>query len=262
MTLVNAAIVPHSPILIPTIGRENFDSVKNTKNALEELEKEIYQHNIDTIIILSSPHENISDNYLINHSPNLIAKFESFGDMETKLEFKNDLELGYKIRERTETTFGVNLTSENELSHNFSVPLYYLSKHLKNLLILPISYSKQTYQNHFEFGRVIRKIINESNKRIIVIATGDLSHKLTKEAPGGFSNKAKDFDNLILKTIKNRKLDKLTKIDTKVVKEAEECILNSLVLLAGILDKTNYKSNILSYEFPFGVGYLVANLII
>jgi len=179
-----------------------------------------------------------------------------------KLEFKNDLELGYKIRERTETTFGVNLTSENELSHNFSVPLYYLSKHLKNLLILPISYSKQTYQNHFEFGRVIRKIINESNKRIIVIATGDLSHKLTKEAPGGFSNKAKDFDNLILKTIKNRKLDKLTKIDTKVVKEAEECILNSLVLLAGILDKTNYKSNILSYEFPFGVGYLVANLII
>lgn len=43
--------------------------------------------------------------------------------------------------------------------------------------------------------------------------------------------------------------------------EAGECGLRSFSFLLGILEesKINWKPEVLSYEGPFGVGYLVAN---
>jgi len=43
--------------------------------------------------------------------------------------------------------------------------------------------------------------------------------------------------------------------------EAGECGLRSFSFLLGILEeaKIDWKAEILSYEAPFGVGYLVAN---
>jgi len=45
--------------------------------------------------------------------------------------------------------------------------------------------------------------------------------------------------------------------------EAGECGLRSICFMLGILDaaKIKWKANIISYEGPFGVGYLVADLI-
>ena len=42
-----------------------------------------------------------------------------------------------------------------------------------------------------------------------------------------------------------------------LIAEAGECGLKSIVILLGILDGINYKPRLLSYEGPFGVGYLV-----
>ena len=55
MALVFAAITPHPPILIPTIGKDKLEALEKTKTALEQLEQDLYITKPDLIFIIS-PH--------------------------------------------------------------------------------------------------------------------------------------------------------------------------------------------------------------
>ncbi len=262
MPLIFGAIAPHPPILIPAIGQENLESIKKTKEALEELEQELYHAKPDTVIIIS-PHGQLMDEaFTMNHSPVLKGNFKAFGDLETKLEFKNNLGLAYKIRESVETKIPLILTSDEELDHGTLVPLHYLTQHLKEVSIIPLGFSMLERQAHFQFGQEIRKVLNHSNERVAVIASGDLSHRLTQDAPAGYSAKGKKFDETLIKLLKEKKIDEILSLDKSLIEEAGECGYRSILILLGIFGQLNYKFKILSYEGPFGVGYLVANMVI
>ena len=49
-------------------------------------------------------------------------------------------------------------------------------------------------------------------------------------------------------------------LDKVLTENAAECGLRSILILLGILNHIKFQTKILSYEAPFGVGYLVANL--
>jgi len=103
------------------------------------------------------------------------------------------------------------------------------------------------------------KIFKQTNKRVAFIASGDMSHCLQKGAPGGFSPQGEIFDKKVVEIIKNNDLKSLLKLDEALVEQSGECGLRSLCVLGGLLDEYQYTPEILSYEAPFGVGYLVAN---
>jgi len=48
-------------------------------------------------------------------------------------------------------------------------------------------------------------------------------------------------------------------IDPHLVEEAGECGYRSIIILLGALSGLSWQPEILSYEGPFGVGYLVIN---
>ena len=48
-------------------------------------------------------------------------------------------------------------------------------------------------------------------------------------------------------------------LDKKLIYDAGECGLKSILILEGIMDKIRYTPRLFSYEGPFGVGYLVMN---
>ena len=102
-------------------------------------------------------------------------------------------------------------------------------------------------------------MLSEKNKKIAVIASGDLSHCVTKDAPAGYSPRGKEFDEKLVELITNKNITGILKIDQGLIEEAGECGLRSIMILLGLLERINYTPEILSYEAPFGVGYLVAN---
>jgi len=259
MPLIFGAICPHPPLLIPEIGRENLKLIGLTVTSLKSLEAGLYQANPETIIIITPHGELLKESFTINHSPKLKVDFEKFGDLTTKLAFDNNLGLGYQIREKLETKLPVILTTDAKLDHGAGVPLYYLAQKLKNIKIIPIGYSLLNRKKHYEFGQKIRKIIDQSNERVAVIASGDLSHRLTSEAPAGYSEKGFEFDQLLVKLLKEKKIDKILKMNKSLIDEAGECGYRSILILLGIFHELNYRIEVLSYEGPFGVGYLVAN---
>ncbi|MFA5128628.1 MAG: AmmeMemoRadiSam system protein B [Patescibacteria group bacterium] len=258
--LTFAAITPHPPILIPTIGRENTKIIKKTAEAMEELEKKLFEAKPDIIIVISPHGVLLPDAFSINLNPEYVSNLEEFGDFSTKIKFKTNTALAFRIKELMEDkNIPLTLTSNVFLDHGVVVPLYFLTKRLSKVSILPISYSLLDFKTNFNFGDILKEIILNEDKKIAVIASGDLSHCLTKDAPAGYSPRGKEFDDKLIELITNKNTAGILKLDTDLVEKAGECGLRSILILLGLLERINYTPEILSYEGPFGVGYLVAN---
>jgi AmmeMemoRadiSam system protein B len=124
---------------------------------------------------------------------------------------------------------------------------------------VPISYSLLDYSRHIEFGEALKNLIANTPERIAVIASGDMSHCLSQEAPGGFATEGKIFDESIIKLLSANDLTGLFSLNPKLIEGAGECGFRSLLILLGIIKNINWRADILSYEAPFGVGYLTVN---
>ncbi len=257
--LVFSAICPHPPLLIPTIGKGNIDKIKDTVKAMKDLEKELYASKPDVIVIISPHGDIIPDAFSIILNSDYTIDFEDFGDFKTQLEFKSSPKLSLRIKERVEDHLPLVLSSTDKLDHGVGVPLYYLTQHLKNIPIIPVYYSLLDYEKHFEFGVLLKKEIAKSQKRVAVIASGDLSHCLTKDAPAGYSPEGEEFDNKLIELLQEKDYKNILKMDNNFVEKAAECGLRSIIILLGIIDHYKHDIEIMSYEWPFGVGYLVAN---
>ncbi|MFN3301595.1 MAG: AmmeMemoRadiSam system protein B [Patescibacteria group bacterium] len=258
MSLVFSSICPHPPIIIPTIGQENLPLVKKTIESMEKLEKKFFEAKPEITIIIS-PHGVIyADAFSINFSESYAGNFRQFGDFVTNLKFNPDLEFLHHIKERLENKLPVVLVREENLDHGSLVPLYYLMKNIQTKIV-PIGYSFLDYKTHLEFGRILKEEISLSKKKIAVIASGDLSHCLTPEAPGGYSPRAGIFDKRLIEFLKKKDIKGILEMDKSLIEEAGECGLRSFLILLGILEKIKVKPELYSYEAPFGVGYLVMN---
>lgn len=256
MSLVFSAIVPHSPFLVPTIGKENLLRLKATQSSFGRIEEDLYSSKAETIVIIS-PHGIIQSNsFTMNISPEFILNFDDFGDLVTRANLKGDIGLSHKIRERMETRAPLQLTSESKLDYGSGVPLYLLTKHLPQIKIIPIYYSGLDLEAHFKFGQLLKRELMVNKNRIALIASGDLSHKITKDAPAGYSPKAKKFDQKIIDLLLKRKTEDILKIKHSLISEISECGLKSIVVLLGVMGGIKCEPRLLSYEAPFGVGYL------
>lgn len=257
--LVFSAITPHPPILIPTIGQDSLEQIKKTKEAMQELARDFYVSQPGTVIIIS-PHGKLLENaFTLNTSPEFTVSFKQFGDLETELKFMGDVELAYQVKEALETEIPLQLISDPELDHGVGVPLYYLGQNTKNIKVVSLGYTSADLKTHFALGQELTEIIRQSPKRIAVVASGDLSHCLTKQAPAPYSPQGKKFDKKLIELLKEKEIDSILNLEPKFIQAAAECGLKSVVILLGVLSEFNYTPQILSYQGPFGVGYLVCN---
>jgi AmmeMemoRadiSam system protein B len=110
---------------------------------------------------------------------------------------------------------------------------------------------------HLEFGQAVSTAIEVSGRRTLFVASGDLSHRLTPDAPAGYSPRGKEFDERICQAFDQADADTLTHLPASLVNAAGECGYRSLLVLFGLLSGRQFQTRLLSYEGPFGVGYLV-----
>jgi len=257
--LIFASFTPHTPLLIPNIGKENLEHLSKTIKAIEKIEEDLAKAKPDTIIIFSGHHSFLTDHFIINFNAKYKGDFQEFSDLSTELFFKGDLILTNQIRDYIEDEVPLTLKSEENLEYGVIAPLFYLARNLPEVKIIPISYSLADKETHFKFGELLKNVIFESDKRIAVIAAGDLSHTIDKDSPGGYSEQGASYDQFLIDLLKNKDIKGILNIDNKIIEESKECSYRSLLMLLGVIHKINYEVNILSYEHPFGVGYLTVN---
>jgi len=267
-TIKAAYIFPHPPIIVPEVGRGNEQKAIGTIEAVKRASKDI-KNNVPSTIIITSPHAPMFRDYIyISDADKLIGGLEKFGSSSVNLSFKNNTKLVNNIiryargegiacgglDEKTRKRFDVS----EELDHGAVIPLYFIKREYSSFQIVHISSSMLPRDELYRFGNCIDKAVKDSEEEIVFIASGDLSHRLSHDAPYGFSPHGSEFDNLLIKSLTAFDTETLINIDDELCESAAQCGLNSFVIMLGALDRYDYEPEIYSYEGPFGVGYAVA----
>jgi len=256
-----AAISPHPPVIVPTVGSPaDLEKVQNTIKGMENLSMKFSEIKPETVILVS-PHGPVGLNYFTFLSDSsLCGNFQMFGDFKTELCFKNDLDFLEKVKEKfTPENIPVRMVKIGELDHGSLVPLFFLSQNYRNFRLVSIAYSFLDREEHFKFGKMLQKISLNYQGDVAFVASGDLSHRLIPGAPAGFSPYGKEFDRKLIDLIRRKDVKGILNFDPKFVEKAGECGYRSIIILLGFLDGLNWEPEIISYEGPFGVGYLVVN---
>ena len=109
-------------------------------------------------------------------------------------------------------------------------------------------------------GRALAAAAARLGKRIAVVASGDMSHRLTPDAPAGYDPRARQFDNEFIACLRRGAYGDLEHFDRKLQKLAGEDALDSTIVALAAVNWATTGHEVLSYEGPFGVGYGVAVL--
>lgn len=143
----------------------------------------------------------------------------------------------------------------------FNVPLHFLAPDFKGKLeqfLVDLEPPEFYFAEGKKFYQKIYRGLTPV--KLALIASGDMSHCLKKEGPYGFHPDGPKFDQKLIKALKHKNIETILKLD-EMYPEAGECGLRSFCFLLGILEASglNWQPEILSYEGPFGVGYLAVN---
>ena len=141
--------------------------------------------------------------------------------------------------------------------HATIVPLHFLALSPEvRLVVLSLSYLSA--EHHRRLGAIVASCAEELGRRVAFVASGDLSHRLTRDAPAGYSSRGADLDAAIVDGVRRGALNALSQLDPVLVEAGGECGLRSILALGGFCGADPLPTRVLSYEGPWGVGYLTA----
>lgn len=266
--LVGCALMPHPPIMVPEVGKDELAKIKNTVAAAEAAAQAIKSGNPHTVVLMTPHGPVFEDAASISIHPRLRGTLAAFGAPDVGLGFETDGLLVRHILRKAER-LGINVTELTEdlaktyrfslqLDHGALVPLYYLHKAGFKGQLVHISMGMLPYEEMYTFGKAVQAAAAMGDKRVAVIASGDLSHRLTPDAPAGYSPRGKEFDRLVVDALSQFDVKALLNIEPELIEEAGECGLRPIYFLLGVLGGLETDARVLSYEGPFGVGYAVA----
>jgi aromatic ring-opening dioxygenase LigB subunit len=259
MAIVFGAIVPHPPLLVPVIGGKRIGEVERTRSAMEKIAKDLKLKEVDVIIIFT-PHGAVSQVSLPVYTAHVFdGNFAGFGFARPRFAFKGEAALALQVvKTFEEANRPVSRISETLLDHGVMIPLYYLHEAGVDKPILPIAVVFRPLKELFEIGKLVASACEKNGKKIAVIGSADMSHRLTREAPSGFHPRGKEFDDKLVELVKKHAVEEIINFDPGLADDAGQDALWSIALLLGMLDGKDLKPEVFSYEGPFGVGYMVA----
>ncbi|MDR3258721.1 MAG: AmmeMemoRadiSam system protein A [Fusobacteriaceae bacterium] len=262
MAILGAFIVPHPPIILPQIGKGKEKDIQNTINGFNQISDIIAKLQPETIVLVS-PHSIMYSNYIhISPGKEASGNLEQFGVYDYNINVKYDdifVEALGTLAKNTGISAGTLGEKNPALDHGTIVPLDFINKKYQNYKLVRIGLSGLGSLEHYKFGKLITAASILLNRKIVFIASGDLSHKLKIEGPYGFSYEGPAFDKQVTDAMISGDFLKFLTFDESFCEKAAECGLRTFQIMAGALDEISVKSKLLSYEGPFGVGYGIAS---
>ncbi len=261
-------LAPHPPLLIPRVGGKQIEQVLQTKEALVQLAQTVVDVNPDVVVVISPHGPVFQDGIVVNFAPTAEGDFANFGVPEEKLQFLVDGLFAGAVQDEAEELevpiipLTIDLVKRFRLTtgldHGALVPLHYLKKAGWHGKIVPVTMGILPLDKLYSFGLAIQRAAQNLGRRVAVIASGDLSHRLSPDAPNGFNPRGQEFDAAITQALEAGDVVGLLEVTPELREEAGECGYRPLVMMAGAVDGYRLEPRLLSYEGPFGVGYAVA----
>lgn len=258
MGITAAFMVPHPPLIIPQVGGGQEQQIRHTTDSYHEIARGIGQLQPETIVLIS-PHQMMYTDYF-HISPGRKARgdFGRFRAGQVKLEASYDTDFVRRLcsaADKRNLSAGTLGEKDPSLDHGSMVPLYFVNQYWTDYQLVRIGLSGLPLTAHYELGEAIRETAEALNRKTIVIASGDLSHRLKEDGPYGYQKEGPEYDSRIMSVMEKGDFGKLLEFSEDFCEKAGECGHRSFTVMAGALDGTQVDAERLSYEGPFGVGY-------
>jgi AmmeMemoRadiSam system protein A/AmmeMemoRadiSam system protein B len=247
--------------MVPEVGREAIVEVRSSIEAMADLTARVIRSGAETVVIIS-PHAPLEpDAFVAYDGPQLYADFANFRAPAATVHAQLDDELLHQItRIATEQNLKTVRIRGFDLDHGTAVPLYFLQRNGWNGRVVALGYSFLPNEDHVRFGKCVRQAIEEVGRPVAFIASGDLSHRLKLEAPAGYNPEAHLFDEEVVDAIRSCATKRIVDLDPELRRTAGECGYRSMLVAIGVAHELEPSCEVINYEAPFGVGYLVAQL--
>ena len=258
MPILAAYMVPHPPMIVPQVGRGSEAQIEATTRAYETAAREIAALAPETIIV-SSPHAIMyADYFHISPGAGAEGSFRRFRAPEVSFRETYDTELVETVKRIAgERSFPAGTEGERDtsLDHGVMVPLWFIRQVCSGFRLVRIGLSGLPLTDHYEMGRILRQAVEETGRRAVYVASGDLSHKLQKYGPYGYAPEGPAYDERIMDVCGRGAFGELFDFDEDFCERAAECGHRSFVMMAGALDGVAVEAARLSHEDVTGVGY-------
>ncbi len=258
MGIIAGFMVPHPPLIVPDVGRGGEEAVRETIDAYEKVADEIAELKPETIVI-SSPHSVMYADYF-HISPGAHASGDFGGFRAPQVSFDVDYDERFAMQWANhaavaEIDAGVLGERDPSLDHGTMVPLYFITQKYTDFKLVRIGLSGFSLSTHYRMGQLVSTVADELDRRVVYVASGDLSHKLKDDGPYGFHPKGPEYDERIMDVMGRGDFDELMDFDEALCQHAAECGHRSFVMMAGALDGKAVKIEKLVHQDVTGVGY-------
>ncbi len=255
-------IAPHPPIMLDAVGGRDAARTRDSVDAMTEAADALGRFGPDTVVVMSPHSPSVSDAFVIDTAERYGGDLSRFGAPETALEYAGDPSFATSL---IATLAGAGVPTIDRgsvarlgsglLDHGVIVPMSFLDPEGR-WPIVSLSLSGLDMAAHRALGRAVARVADTLGLKVAFVASGDLSHRLSPDAPAGFAPGAERFDETVVELVEAGDLDGLASIDARLADMAGECGLRSFVTLSGAVPDAH--TRVLAYEAPWGVGYLTA----
>ena len=258
MPILAACMVPHPPLIIPSVGRGGEKEIRQTTDAYREVAGQIASLKPETIVI-TSPHSVMyADYFHISPGNGAQGSLAQFGAPQERFdetydtEFRNTL---CDLAKEKEFPAGMLGERDRQLDHATMVPLWFIRKEYNDFRIVRIGLSGLPLTDHYKLGQMIAQTAELVGRRTVIVASGDLSHKLQPHGPYGFAPEGPEYDARIMDVCGRAAFGELFDFEETFCDRAAECGHRSFVIMAGAFDGLGVKAEALSHQDVTGVGY-------
>jgi aromatic ring-opening dioxygenase LigB subunit len=270
MGIVYACIAPHGSEAIPKLAGDKLEAFSETRRGMEDLAKQMKKYDADTIII-ATPH-----GLRLDQTIGIVTSLYSAGDLTdngqtVSARFRCNRPLARKIYQAAKRAglpvVGANYGSSEgaascmPMDWGVLIPLWFLgAQEKKKPRIIIVTPSREIPLTQLvEFGKVMARTAEKAEKRIAFVASADQGHAHDKKGPYGFHPASKEYDELVIKAVKENNLKRILALDPKFVEDAKPDSLWQIAILEGVLEEVPMKARFVSYQVPTYFGLMCAD---
>jgi aromatic ring-opening dioxygenase LigB subunit len=276
--LVFACIAPHGWLLIPLVSGPDGAKAHTSRAAMEELGRRMEAAQPDTIVIME-PHSLLVEG-MISLLDSATVQGQSGGPTDLgapghgySMTFAVDQELNAAIaaEARSKGVPVVRVRNFREatplqIAWGTLTPLWYLGAAFPEVPKVVVASAGNLHgyaeggpgrfglgiprEDYIAFGRAVRCAAARTGRRLAFIASVDLGHRHTEDGPFGFDPAAAECDTIVVEAVRANALDRLLEIDAAQVDRGLTEAVEPLLALHGLLEGTDLRGEVLSYEVP------------
>ena len=253
-------LLPHPPIIVPEVGRERLEDCRATYEACRSLAQRLVGTRPERLFMVSPHSPRQGQAFGLWSGNRLSGDLGRFGASASGVELANDREMIEALQSATAVrdleTWSI---PSQPLDHGAVVPLWFLASAGWNGPTTIASLPRRATPTLMEaFGEAVREALSTTSRHTALIASGDMSHRVLPEAPAGFHPRAVEFDQALTDLVARGRLADMRSIDPDLRELAAEDAADSSMIVASAIGYQPQGAEVISYEHPFGVGYLVA----